>query len=51
MDDKRFANLQAQLNLLAEQLQGMEELVIHLLQQKARARDPMRWRTPEMAKA
>ncbi len=51
MNDKKIANLQAQINLLSEQLQGMEELVIHLLDQRAAVRDPLRWRQPEMPQA
>lgn len=46
MNEKKFANLQAQITLLSEQLLGMEELVIHVLDKKAAARDPLRWRQP-----
>jgi len=49
--DKKIANMQAQINLLEESLTGMEELIIHLLDKKAAARDPLRWRQPVMAKA
>ena len=51
MNDKRFANLQAQITLLGEQLKGMEELVIHVLDMKTAARDPFRWRQPTMPQA
>lgn len=51
MNDKRFANLQAQINLLSEQLQGMEELVILVLDKLAASRDPIRWCQPEMPQA
>lgn len=46
MNEKKFANLQAQITLLSEQLLGMEELVIHVLDKKAAKRDPLRWRQP-----
>ena len=51
MNDNKYARLQAQINLLSEQLQGMEELVICLLEQRAAALDPHRWHKPEMAQA
>ena len=51
MNDNKYARLQAQINLLAEQLQGMEELVICLLEQRGAALDPLRWHKPEMAQA
>ena len=34
MNDKKIANLQAQVNLLEESLTGMEELVIHLVEKE-----------------
>jgi hypothetical protein len=49
--DKKIANLQAQINLLEESLAGMEELIIHLMDEKSAARNPLRWRQPVMAKA
>jgi hypothetical protein len=34
MNEKKIANLQAQVNLLEESLTGMEELVIHLVEKE-----------------
>jgi hypothetical protein len=51
MNDKKIANLQAQITLLSEQLKGMEELLIHVLDKRSAAGDYHRWRQPITAQA